>query len=193
MKPEKSFVDAGQDVQADVIVVDVDGNAVAGRSVTMKSVRLDWVQGPTGSKRRRSTRRPAPSHRAMRPTTARCRPRGEASTGTAVVADELGRKSQTVTRLWVIDSRRAAGSLAVGAARRGDRRQEGLRRGRHRRAPGRLALRPRRGDARAGADGDPVGRALHHDERDDAPAREDRRLAHAQRARLRPARRRRAP
>ncbi len=42
VKQERAFVKAGEPLGVDVIVTDVDGAAVAGRAVTVKSARIDW-------------------------------------------------------------------------------------------------------------------------------------------------------
>ena len=42
LRGERVFVDAGDPLTVDVIVTDVDGNAVAGRGVTLEASRLEW-------------------------------------------------------------------------------------------------------------------------------------------------------
>jgi uncharacterized protein YfaS (alpha-2-macroglobulin family) len=104
LKLAKSFVDAGESIQADAIVVDVDGKPVPDRAVSVKSARLDWRQGRSGFEEKEVEEQTcefasgAAAHHCALPTKG-----GGQYRVTAVVTDALGRKSQTVTRLWVMD------------------------------------------------------------------------------------------
>jgi uncharacterized protein YfaS (alpha-2-macroglobulin family) len=100
---EKSFVDAGEPIAASLLAVDVDGNAVKSRPISVKSARLDWEQTPAGYEEREKDEQTCTVESAEAPV--RCllpTKGGGAYRVTAVVRDEHGRKSQTVARVWVM-------------------------------------------------------------------------------------------
>jgi uncharacterized protein YfaS (alpha-2-macroglobulin family) len=100
---DKSFVNSGEPIAAGVVAVDVDGNAVKGRSVAVKSARLDWEQTPAGYEEVEKDEQTCTVEsadvavRCLLPTKG-----GGQYRVTAVVRDEHGRKSQTVARVWVM-------------------------------------------------------------------------------------------
>ena len=44
IKLAKSFIRAGENIEADAVVVDLDGKALPGRHLTVKAARIDWEQ-----------------------------------------------------------------------------------------------------------------------------------------------------
>jgi uncharacterized protein YfaS (alpha-2-macroglobulin family) len=101
---EKSFVKAGEPIAASVLAVDIDGNAVKGRSVTVKSARLDWEQTPSGYEETQRDEQTCTVESADLAVPCSLPTKGGGQYRvTAIVQDEHGRKSQTVTRVWVMD------------------------------------------------------------------------------------------
>ena len=104
LKPEKSFLAAGQAIQLGTIVVDVDGKPVPGRAVSVSAVRLDWEQTRSGFEEREVDEQTCAV--TSGDAAAFCTfptKKGGSYRIKAVVVDEAGRKSQTITRLWVMD------------------------------------------------------------------------------------------
>jgi uncharacterized protein YfaS (alpha-2-macroglobulin family) len=108
LKLARSFLRAGEPIDVDSIVTDIEGNAVAGRHVVVKSARLEWEQKGTEYV---ETEVDVETCELDSPTprpgseTARCSMKakqGGRYKVWAVVADEKGRKSQSATTLWVI-------------------------------------------------------------------------------------------
>ncbi|MFO0664057.1 MAG: alpha-2-macroglobulin family protein [Polyangiaceae bacterium] len=100
---EKSFVTAGQPLQIDVIAANVEGARVAGRDVSLRSVRLDSVQ-----ERGVWTEKEVDEDTCVVKSAAgavRCSLKTKAGGRyrvTAFVTDEHGRKSQTTMGFWVV-------------------------------------------------------------------------------------------
>ena len=127
MRLAKSFIRAGENIDLDLVVSDVEGNIVAGRAVTVKAARIDWEQqgaeyvekeldpqtcevtsaGTVANPGAGATTNPGASNGAPKgaPVDVRCTfkaPQGGSYRVTAVVKDEHGRKSQTATQIYVM-------------------------------------------------------------------------------------------
>ncbi|MFO0736705.1 MAG: alpha-2-macroglobulin family protein [Labilithrix sp.] len=114
VKLAKSFLRAGENIDTDIVVVDQDGKPAPGRHVTLKSARIDWDQVKGGEYEEReldvascevdSPTAPTPANERLH-----CAfPTKEGGTYriTAIVTDATGRKSQTVTSLYVMGTNR---------------------------------------------------------------------------------------
>ncbi|WP_394826534.1 alpha-2-macroglobulin family protein [Pendulispora albinea] len=99
----RSFVRAGQVIEAQTLATDIDGRAVRGRPVTVTSARLDWEQQGTEyvevdkDVRSCTVTSGEDAVSCSLPTTVGGRYRV-----TAVVTDPQGRRNQSETVLWVV-------------------------------------------------------------------------------------------
>jgi uncharacterized protein YfaS (alpha-2-macroglobulin family) len=103
VKPEKYFVRAGEAIQLDALVADIDGKITAGRKVTIKSARLDLEQRGEEYEEKELDVQTCDLVSGEQP--ARCTLKtkdGGRHRIVAVVEDESGRKSQTTLSMWVI-------------------------------------------------------------------------------------------
>ena len=105
LKLVKPFVEAGQSIDVDTLVADLEGKTSGNHLVTVKSTRLTWEQARSGSYEETEVDEQLCS---VTSTDAPVRCTFPAKKGgqyrlTAVVSDATGRKSQTVTRVWVMD------------------------------------------------------------------------------------------
>jgi uncharacterized protein YfaS (alpha-2-macroglobulin family) len=102
LRSPRSFVQKGDPLTVEAIVTDLDGQAVAGRTVELRAVRLDsrflngeWKQVEADQQERRIVSGPEPVG---------CRFYARESGSyriTATVVDDSGRKNETSTGLWV--------------------------------------------------------------------------------------------
>jgi alpha-2-macroglobulin len=105
LRTAKSFVVAGEPIDVDVLVSDIEGRAVPGRRAVVKAARLEWDGDEAEEKEVdiRTCEVESPATGGVE--TARCSlPTREGGRYRvwAVVADARGRKSQTATTLWVM-------------------------------------------------------------------------------------------
>lgn len=113
IKLAKSFIRAGENIEADAIVVDVDGKAAGGRHVVMKAARIEREQKGEMWEDREVDVQTCEVDSPAVPTPANEKIHCSFKTregGTyrvwSVVTDEHGRKNQTMTSLWVIGADR---------------------------------------------------------------------------------------
>jgi uncharacterized protein YfaS (alpha-2-macroglobulin family) len=120
VKVAKNFIRAGENIEVDAVVVDVDGKAAPSKHVSLKAARIDWEQKGNAWEEKeldvQTCELDAPA--APTPTTEKLHCSFKTQEGgvwrlTAIVADEHGRKNQTSTSIW-----------AMGAERPKDRRIE---------------------------------------------------------------------
>lgn len=102
LRPLRPYVGAGEPLEVDVVVVDLDGKAVPGvvTDVTFERLTWDWKEGKSveGVAERQggpSTSLPDPVRRAL------TRPTGGTWRVVATARDPAGRLARTVTRVWV--------------------------------------------------------------------------------------------
>lgn len=107
MRLAKSFVRAGENIDLDLLVSDIEGNLVAGRAVTVKAARIDWEQ--QGSEYVEKELDPQTcdvrSVAASAADTVRCTfktAQGGSYRLVAIVKDEHGRANQTATQIYVM-------------------------------------------------------------------------------------------
>jgi uncharacterized protein YfaS (alpha-2-macroglobulin family) len=103
----KSFIRAGENIDLDMLVSDVEGNLVGGRPVSVKVARIDWEQ--QGSEYVEKELDPqtcdVTSVAANAADTVRCTfktAQGGSYRVIAVVKDEHGRLNQTATQIYVM-------------------------------------------------------------------------------------------
>jgi uncharacterized protein YfaS (alpha-2-macroglobulin family) len=113
VKLAKGFIRAGENIDADFVVVDADGKPAPNRHVTVKAARVDWEQvaGEYEEKETDIQNCELDSPAAATPATERQHCTFHSKEGgsyriTAIVTDATGRKSQTVTSLYVMGSNR---------------------------------------------------------------------------------------
>jgi uncharacterized protein YfaS (alpha-2-macroglobulin family) len=105
LKLDKAFLNAGEVMQVDTLVVDVDGKPVPARPVALKAARIDWEWTPAGYETKEVD--PQTCNVTSGETDVRCTlptKEGGRYLLTALVTDEHGRKSQTQTEIWVMSS-----------------------------------------------------------------------------------------
>lgn len=107
MRLAKSFIRAGENIDLDMIVSDIEGNLVGGRAIKVKVARIDWEQ--QGSEYVEKELDPqtcdATSVAATAADTVRCTfktAQGGSYRVTAIVKDDHGRPSQTATQIYVM-------------------------------------------------------------------------------------------
>lgn len=103
----KSFIRAGENIDLDMMVSDVDGKLVAGRTIDVKAARIDWEQ--QGSEYVEKELEPqtctVTSTAVTTNDVVRCTfktTQGGSYRVTAIVKDDHGRKSQTATQIYVM-------------------------------------------------------------------------------------------
>ncbi|HVJ88802.1 MAG TPA: MG2 domain-containing protein, partial [Labilithrix sp.] len=109
IKLAKNFIRQGENIEADAVLVDVDGKAIGGRHVVMKAARIDWEQKGEEWVEREvdvqtceadSPAAPTPSNEKVH-CSFKTQSGGTYRVG-SIVTDEHGRKNQTMTSLWVM-------------------------------------------------------------------------------------------
>ena len=102
LKNEKYFVEKGDPIETDVIVVDHDGKAVAGKEVKLRTVRLEWSykKGEYVTEER-DEQTCAHSSEADAKRCSFATKEGGRYRITATVVDDRGRPNQTERTIWV--------------------------------------------------------------------------------------------
>ena len=106
LRPERPFVQKGEDIALDVIATDLDGALVAGSPVSLRMERLEWeqVQGEWKEVPQDVEERTLAS--GGEPVSTRFRPKeGGSWRVLARVADAKGRENETELRVWVAGGR----------------------------------------------------------------------------------------
>jgi hypothetical protein len=106
IRPERAFVQAGEEIVLDLVATDLDGAAVAGRPLRVRLERLEWEQvaGEWQEVAHDAEERALAS--AASPVRARFAPKqGGAHRVLARVADDEGRENETELRVWVAGGR----------------------------------------------------------------------------------------
>lgn len=102
LRREKLFVDAGKPIELDVLVVDLDGKAIAGHKVEITSVRQDWAfEGGESVAKEVDKQTCTITSRAESQACSLPTKEGGQYQVTAVVYDERGRPNQTRLTQWV--------------------------------------------------------------------------------------------
>ena len=102
LKLAKAFLGQGETIEVRSIVVDTEGKAVAGRSVEIRSARLDWEQ--EGDEWKQKEKASQSCTLRSRQEAADCRfqaKEGGVYKITALVRDEAGRTNQSEAQVWV--------------------------------------------------------------------------------------------
>lgn len=102
LKPERNFLRAGEPMQIDAVAVDLEGRAVAGRSISIKSARIDFEQ--KGDRYEEVERDVETCSIVSGDAPTRCTLKtrdGGRHRITAIVTDDSGRRSQTSLSMWV--------------------------------------------------------------------------------------------
>ena len=102
LRSDRYFVQQGQPLDVDVIVPDLDGKAVTGRTVAVRAERLDWEQVEGEWREVASPAGNCEVTSASQPQRCTFRPKeGGSYRITAAVQDEQGRANESVLQLWV--------------------------------------------------------------------------------------------
>ncbi|MBI5480032.1 MAG: Ig-like domain-containing protein [Deltaproteobacteria bacterium] len=102
IRSERAFYEAGQPIPVEAIVTDLDGQAVAGRSVALRAVRLEWEQEAGEWREKLVDPQDASLESGPAPGQVKFQPRrGGVYRVTAVVADAQGRKNESRLTVWV--------------------------------------------------------------------------------------------
>ncbi|NLG48501.1 MAG: hypothetical protein GX552_00140 [Chloroflexi bacterium] len=107
LQSERTFVEQGQPIHVDAIVVDLDGQPVANRAINMRAVRLKWVYSHGEWKEEEADEQLCRVTSENEPV--RCTfdtPEGGTYRITATIEDAQGRKNQTVLTRWVSGGKR---------------------------------------------------------------------------------------
>ncbi|MFT3775623.1 MAG: alpha-2-macroglobulin family protein [Minicystis sp.] len=103
VKQDRAFVKAGESLVVDLIAADIDGNAVLGRAVTVKSARLEWAyRGGEWSEIEADADGCAVTSAREAVRCALKTKEGGRYRVTAIVTDAHGRRNQTETHAWVM-------------------------------------------------------------------------------------------
>ncbi len=99
----KSFIRAGETIDLDLVVSDIDGALVAGRAIAVKAARIDWEQQGSEYVEKELDAQTCDA----KSTSDKVRCTFKAANGgswrvTAFVQDDHGRKSQTATQIYVM-------------------------------------------------------------------------------------------
>lgn len=102
LRTKRFFVQQGQPMDVDVIVTDIDGNAVADRPVTVKAARLEWMFRADTWQEEEVDVQTCEVTSAETPVTCTFEtPKGGSYRITATVEDEQGRPNLTEMTRWV--------------------------------------------------------------------------------------------
>jgi hypothetical protein len=107
MRLAKGFVRAGENIDVDLLVSDIDGKLVPGRAIHVKAARIDWEQKGTEYVEKEldvqacDVTSPASGGQETVRCSLRAQNGGQWKVW-AVVADAHGRKSQTATQIYVM-------------------------------------------------------------------------------------------
>ncbi|MBX3226012.1 MAG: hypothetical protein KIT84_29445 [Labilithrix sp.] len=113
VKLAKSFLRAGENIETDLVVVDADGKPAGGRHVSVKAARIDYEQVGGEYEPRELEVQSCEVDSPAAPTPANERlhcsfktKEGGTYRVTAIVTDATGRKSQTMTSIYVMGGNR---------------------------------------------------------------------------------------
>ncbi|MBI4511517.1 MAG: hypothetical protein HY698_17925, partial [Deltaproteobacteria bacterium] len=102
LKSDRAFVEQGEPLRVDTIAVDLDGKAVPGRGITVRAVRLKWVQVEGEWKQVEVDPGECNVTSSEKPATCTFSPKeGGEHRITALVTDDEGRRNRTVMNRWV--------------------------------------------------------------------------------------------
>ncbi|GAB4148938.1 MAG: alpha-2-macroglobulin [Candidatus Promineifilaceae bacterium] len=102
LRSQRYFVQGGQPLDVEVILVDLDGNAIAGQTITVTAARLQWRYGRAGWGEEVAEEQTCTVASAAEPVSCSfATTMGGTYRITAVVQDELGRKNQSQITRWV--------------------------------------------------------------------------------------------
>jgi len=107
LRTERGFVGAGESIDIDALVVDIDGDAVAGKDVAVRLARLDWEY--RGGEYRELEVDPQDCALTSADEAGRCSfepPQGGSYRIRATVTDDEGRENRTDLRVWVAGGER---------------------------------------------------------------------------------------
>jgi uncharacterized protein YfaS (alpha-2-macroglobulin family) len=106
LRPERAFVQKGEDIALDVIATDLEGAAVAGSQLSLRAERLEWEQVDGEWKETQKDPEQRTLASAPEPVQARFRAKeGGVWRVLARVADAQGRENETELRVWVAGGR----------------------------------------------------------------------------------------
>jgi uncharacterized protein YfaS (alpha-2-macroglobulin family) len=106
LRPERPFVQKGEDIALDVIATDLDGGAVAGSPVSLRAERLEWEQVEGEWRETPQDREERTLVSGSEPVRARFRAQqGGVWRVLARVSDTEGRENETELRVWVAGGR----------------------------------------------------------------------------------------
>jgi uncharacterized protein YfaS (alpha-2-macroglobulin family) len=106
LRTERAFVRKGEEIALDVLVTDLEGAAVAGRTVRLRAERLDWEQVAGEWKETPKDVQEREIASGAEPSRARFEAReGGVFRVLARVEDEQGRPNETEVRVWVAGGR----------------------------------------------------------------------------------------
>ena len=109
IKLAKSFLRAGENIDLDAVIVDLDGKVVPGRHIVVKAARIDWVQQGAEWVERELERQMCEADSPAAPTpqneklhcTFKTKEGGDWRI-TSIVTDEFGRKNESAASVWVL-------------------------------------------------------------------------------------------
>ncbi|HSO40060.1 MAG TPA: alpha-2-macroglobulin family protein [Labilithrix sp.] len=107
MRLAKSFIRAGENIDLDLVVSDIEGKLVGGRPVTVKAARIDWEQQGSEYVEKELDPQTCETKSVAASADDKVRCTFKAAQGgswrvTAIVQDEHGRKSQSATQIYVM-------------------------------------------------------------------------------------------
>ncbi|MFT5429970.1 MAG: hypothetical protein ACI9OJ_000643 [Myxococcota bacterium] len=107
LKSKRAFVEAGTDLDIELIATDLDGKAVAGRPIAVKTVRMEWISTKgTWTQEEKDEQR---CKRTSGDDPVKCTvktAKGGTYITTVTVTDAQGRKNMTRRRFWVSGGKR---------------------------------------------------------------------------------------
>jgi alpha-2-macroglobulin len=119
IKLAKNFIRAGENIETDVVIVDVDGKALGTKHAVVKASRIDWEQNGSEYEEKELDTQTCEVDAPASPSATSARGpeseklhcsfktrEGGTWRVTSIVTDEHGRKNQTTTSLWVMGSDR---------------------------------------------------------------------------------------
>jgi uncharacterized protein YfaS (alpha-2-macroglobulin family) len=115
LRSPRTFVERGDPLEVDLIVTDLDGNAISGRPITVRAARLEWMHGQGGWDEQEVDPQECKLESAAEPVTCTF----ETEVGgryriTATIEDEAGRPNMSQFMRWVTGSRRLSRTKPAG-------------------------------------------------------------------------------
>jgi hypothetical protein len=102
LRSERTFVERGTPLDIDLIVTDLDGNAIPDQNIEVTTVRLEWKYSKGDWREQEMDPQVCSVESAEQPVTCTFEtPLGGRYQITAVVTDEQGRKNQSRFTRWV--------------------------------------------------------------------------------------------